>query len=157
MLFRVIFLFCIFSGVLLADQELDRALANLSVDNDKQVLQAIKVVGEEKRSVRALPVLVKLVATHKNPKVVVASINALGFVPAGSGSIATLKEVVFSNPDVDLVYASLLSLISISINTNSIDPQTQAAFDYANKHHRSDEYIADVLDRVDVQLARLKK
>lgn len=139
------FLICILGTFvsLAAEVELDIHVKNLSSGTEAEKIAACDIIGREKKYISEIQDLLKRTSS---PRVAVACANSLGYIQE-KNSIASLKSKIMSESNSDVVYVCLLSILNISIK-NGYDSDARYAVQYSDIHHRQDEFVADLIDRI---------
>lgn len=149
----ILFLFFLtYFSVFANDPEIDSAIKKLDNKVDKDVISACKIVGAKKKSELALPKLFAVLKSNKNPRVLISIIEAIGYIGKPGESTKQLRDQVINQTNPDIIYAALTSLVNITIINKNLEPEAKQALDFANKNHRKDEFVIDLLDRVNQKL-----
>jgi len=131
-----------------ADKSADEHLKALSSGTDEEKIAACRFLGNDKKDESAIPELINLLKATDNPKVAAATAVALGYIKKSGASTKALKDKIMSENDSNVVYAALLALYNISVENKSVEDDTKAAVEYADTHHRQNEFVADALDKI---------
>jgi len=128
-------------------------IADLKSDDDAIVIKASKGLGDAKAK-DAVETMIEVLKSHQNPKVRIALASGLSLMGTKDQPTKALSEVVQTDDDNSVVYASLLAILNLGDYQN---PAAQSAVDYCEKNKTSDEYIADVVKKINEALAKNKK
>lgn len=128
-------------------------IVDLKSDNDATVITASKNLGEAKAK-EAIEPMIEAVKTHQNPKVRIALASGLGLMETKTQPTTALSEVIKTDDDNSVVYASLLAILNLKDFDN---PATKEAIDYCEKNKTGDEYITDVVKKIHAALDKVKK
>ncbi|MBK8394563.1 MAG: HEAT repeat domain-containing protein [Leptospiraceae bacterium] len=147
MLKEIVFIYCIFIFVfsIFAD-DIEVHGKNLSSGTDAEKTLACTVLGKEKAEKKYITDIQNTLKNTNNTKVAIACANALGYLQEKT-SIPNLKSKIMSESNSNVVYACLLSILNISAK-NGYDSDAKSAIQYADIHHRQDEFVADLIDRI---------
>lgn len=149
-MYRLILTFISLLFFSLSAEELntDQHIKNLTSGTDNDKIVACNHLGKEKAEKKAIPEIISLLKTTENPKVASAAAIALGYLKEKGASTTALKDKILAENKSDVVYACLLALMSISLQNKVYEPDAKAALQYADVNHRSDEFVADVIDKI---------
>jgi HEAT repeat protein len=128
-------------------------IADLKSDDDVTVIKASKNLGETKAK-EAIDAMIEAMKSHQNPKVRIALASGLGMMETKNQPTTALGDVIKTDDDNSVVYASLLAILNLADFGN---PSTQAAIDFCEKNKAGDEYIADVVKKIHEALDKNKK
>ncbi|MCC6274926.1 MAG: HEAT repeat domain-containing protein [Leptospiraceae bacterium] len=136
------------AGSISAEKSADEHLKALSSGTDEEKIAACKYLGNEKKDKTALKQIIALLKATDNPKVAAAAAIALGYIKEKGEPTKALKEKIMSETDSNVVYACLLALYNITVANEVLEDDTKAALEYADTHHRQNEFVADALDKI---------
>lgn len=141
----------------LLSQSVDSYLSSLKSGSDSEKEQACTYLGEKGSNMAKTVVSEVIIAlkTTTNSDVALACANALGYFKLNGPSTEALKERITTDKNTDVVYASLLALLNITVNNKQYEPAAKEAMEFADKNHRDDEFVADLLDKIKAQLQQL--
>lgn len=128
-------------------------IADLKSDNDALVIAASKNLGEAKAK-EAIDAMIVAVKSHQNPKVRIALASGLGLMETKNQPTTALDEVIKSDDDNSVVYASLLAILNLKDFDN---PAARDAVEYCEKNKAGDEYITDVVKKIRAAIEKLQK
>ncbi|MCE9499703.1 MAG: HEAT repeat domain-containing protein [Leptospira sp.] len=131
-----------------AEKTADEQLKALSSGTDEEKIAACRYLGNDKKDETAINELINLLKATDNPKVAAAAAVALGYIKKGGASTKALKDKIMSENDSNVVYAALLALYNITVENKAVEDDTKAAVEYADTHHRQNEFVADALDKI---------
>ena len=126
------------------NKSVDEYRKDLKSDNDTLVIEAARGLGA-KKSKDAIDDLIAVIKSHKNPKVRIALANSLGMMGTKKQPTTALNEVVQSDGDNSVVYASLLAILNLADFKNA---SATEALDYCEKNKTDDPFITDVVKRI---------
>lgn len=136
------------TGSLFAEKSADEHLKALSSGTDEEKISACKFLGNEKKDKTSIKQIIALLKATDNPKVAAAAAIALGYIKEKGEPTKALKEKIMSETDSNVVYACLLALYNITVANETLEEDTKAALEYADTHHRQNEFVADALDKI---------
>lgn len=139
-----IFLFCI---SIFADVPIEVHVKNLSSGTDLDKISACNYLGKENKEKKYIAEIQETLKTADNSRVAVACANALGYIQEKGSSTTALKNKIMSENNSDVVYACLVSIINIAVK-NGYEADAKAAVQYSDIHHRGDEFVADLIDKI---------
>ncbi|MEM7184392.1 MAG: HEAT repeat domain-containing protein [Spirochaetota bacterium] len=115
-------------------------------------VKACKYYGQEKQDKQAVASLINLLRDTTDSKVAVESAIALGYIKENGAATTALKDKIESTKDSDVVYASLIAILNITVQNKTYEPAAKQALEYADQNHRSDEFVSDIIDRIKAKL-----
>ena len=130
-----------------ADVPVEVHVKNLSSGSDSDRISACYFLGKEKKESKYLSEIQEVLKTTDNSRVAVACANALGYIQEKGSSTTALKNKIMSESNSDVVYACLASIVNIAIK-NGYEADAKSAVQYSDINHRSDEFVADLIDRI---------
>ncbi len=146
--FLSITIFLFITAGLFAEKTADEHIKALSSGTDQEKISACKFLGNEKKDKTAIKPIIALLKATDNPKVAAAAAVALGYIKEKGEPTRALKEKIMSETDSNVVYACLLALYNITVSNETLEEDTKAALEYADIHHRQNEFVADALDKI---------
>ncbi|MBE7413531.1 MAG: HEAT repeat domain-containing protein [Leptospiraceae bacterium] len=149
-IFTITLISIIFStGLIAAEKSADEHLKALSSGTDEEKIAACVYFGKEvKKGKDALPQIIALLKATDNSKVAVSAAVALGYIKEKGPSTKALKEKIMSETDSNIVYACLLGIYNIEVANEVLEDDARAALEYADIHHRQNEFVADAIDKI---------
>ena len=149
MLNKIWFALCVFilSVSISAEVPVEVHVKNLSSGSDSDKISACHFLGKEKQESKYLSEIQEVLKTTDNSRVAVACANALGYIQEKGSSTTALKNKIMSESNSDVVYACLASIVNIAIK-NGYEADAKSAVQYSDINHRSDEFVADLIDRI---------
>lgn len=131
--------------------------ADLNVSkSERTIVNACRYFGQQKQDKKAINPLINLLTQTKSNRVAVESSLALGYIGQRGPAVSAIKQKIMSTKNTDVVYAGLLAILNITLQTKTYDPDAKAALDYADKNYRDDEFIADMIDKIKAKINVLK-
>ena len=124
---------------------------NLSAGTDLDKISACNYLGKENKEKKYISDIQEALKNADNARVAVACANALGYIQEKGTATTALKNKIMSETNSDVVYACLISIINIAIK-NGYEPDARAALQYSDVHHRGDEFIADLIDKIKIKI-----
>lgn len=155
LVFLVIFMVFAYNASLFAEEGAEEHLSNLSSGNDNQKIAACDYFGKEKDS-SVVPQIITLLRGTENPKVASAAAIALGNIQQKGEPTTALKDRIMMETNTDVVYSSILALMSITIKNEELEPDAKAALDHASTNHNSDVFVADLVEKIKRKLESKK-
>ena len=122
----------------------DEYITDLSSSDDVVVITAAKALGDAKEK-KAIEPLIKLIKSNPNPQVRISAASSLGRMGVKGDPTTALSEVVQSDEDNSVVYASLLAILNLADFDN---PAAAEALEYCEANKSDDEFISDVVRRI---------
>lgn len=144
------------AGGLSADQKKKTTkeyIADLKSDDDAVVINAANGLGQAKAK-DAIEPMVEAIKSHQNPKVRIALASALGLMDTKGQPTTALSDVVQTDDDNSVVYASLLAILNLKDFDN---PAAKVALQYCEQKKSNDAFIADVVKRINEAISKAKK
>lgn len=129
-----------------AEVPLEVHVKNLSSGTDLDKINACNYLGKEKEK-KYLTEIQETLKSSDNPKVAASCATALGYFQEKGSATTTLKNKIMSVSNTDVVYACLVSILNIAIK-NGYEEDAKTAVQYSDVHHRQDEFVADLIDRI---------
>ena len=111
-------------------------------------IKACKHYGQEVQDKQAVAPLINLLRNTTDPKVAAESAVALGYIKENGDATTALKDKIESTKDSNVVYASLIAILNITVQNKTYEPAAKQALEYADQNHRNDEFVSDVIDRI---------
>ncbi|MDH4261713.1 MAG: HEAT repeat domain-containing protein [Spirochaetia bacterium] len=128
-------------------------IVDLKSDDDATVISASQNLGASKAK-EAIDPMIEAMKSHQNPKVRIAIASGLGNMDTKNQPTTALSEVVKTDDDNSVVYASLLAILNLKDFGN---PDAKAAVEFCEKNKASDEYITDVVKKIHEALDKNQK
>jgi hypothetical protein len=119
-------------------------IVDLKSDNDETVMTAARELGAAKAK-DAIEPMIESIKSHQNPKVRIVLAKGLGLMGTKQQPTSALSEVVKSDDDNSVVYASLLSILNLKDFEN---PDAISALEFCEQNKSSDPYINDVVKKI---------
>ena len=145
--FQLFILIFLFSISIMADVPIEVHVKNLSSGTDLDKISACNYLGKENKEKKYISEIQETLKAADNSRVAVACANALGYIQEKGSSTTALKNKIMSETNSDVVYACLVSIVNIAVK-NGYEPDAKAALQYSDIHHRSDEFVADLIDKI---------
>jgi hypothetical protein len=93
----------------------------------------------------------ELFLSTKNPRIAIQGALTLGKMGKSPVSGAALRDRVLKENNPDVVYSCLLAFLELQITDGKKDADALIALNHADQKFRSDEFIADLVDKVKVK------
>lgn len=128
-------------------------IADLKSDDNATVIKAAKALGDAKAK-EALDPMIEAIKSHQDARVRISLASGLGNMETKKQPTTSLAEVVKSDDDNSVVYASLLAILNLKDFEN---PSAKEAVEFCEKNKADDDIIMDVVKRINEALGKNKK
>lgn len=134
-----------------AQTEGEEHLQNLTSGSDSQKIAACEYFGAE-GDASVIPQIIDILSYTENPRLASSAAIALGYIQEKGRPTTALKDRIMTEKNPDVVYSSLLALMSIALKNEELEPDAKIALEHANSTHKSDIFIADLVEKINMKI-----